>query len=681
MTISSSNRKAGPFTGTGSLDTYSFTFKVFAASDLLVVRTDLSSVQTNLVLTTDYTVSLNANQDSNPGGSVTLVAGNLASGYLLTITSSIPALQAVDFTNQGGFYPNVLNTALDKLTILMQQAYEQLSRAFIVDISSSKTPDEFVSDLEAASNTAVTAAGSASTSATNAASSAATALAASQFVQAGTGAVTRTSQNKMRDIVSVKDFGAKGDDSNDDGPAIQAAIDAGYIAYLPPGIYRVLSEIVIKDGTGLIGASAFWKVRTGFIYDGSHTSVIKYVGAGGTNSCVIRASAVAVGTQGTDFTTGSTDSATDDLINIALRDFHIDSNNLAEIGCYVYRAGNQATISNITAEKAKKYNHVHLGCYSAQFGVFGAFESEQHGVAIGWDIFSWGTSEATCFAYTATFHTCNNGTNHTYVKASATDTDDSGGKFSAGRGSRVCIISENNYGRSCLLSQYNMAGAAGGTSEYYLQYLEGNGDGPYVDYRDAMDGLYLIGGFIHPGNGSTLLPQDITIEGKNNSGVVTANSGPTTSSEWLVLKNIMSELTGTGIAISSNTYKYAIKGCTNKNTLPATKPAVVNNSDNQANAGVYFTASSTPTIWKAINGTLTRSSTGTYLFTFTHGFKTSGAVVPLLSVVVDADTTYDTQVRLSSLSASSATIRVYNAAGTLTDTGDRLSLLLAGELA
>ena len=57
------------------------------------------------------------------------------------------------------------------------------------------------------------------------------------FLQAGTGAVATTVQTKLRESVSVKDFGAVGNGVADDTAAIQAAINTGYSLTFPAGIY------------------------------------------------------------------------------------------------------------------------------------------------------------------------------------------------------------------------------------------------------------------------------------------------------------------------------------------------------------------------------------------------------------------------------------------------------------
>jgi hypothetical protein len=69
------------------------------------------------------------------------------------------------------------------------------------------------------------------------------------FEQAGSSVVARSAQDKMLDIVSVKDFGAVGDNTADDTAAIQAAIDsvAGQIGiYFPDGDYKITSKILVN---------------------------------------------------------------------------------------------------------------------------------------------------------------------------------------------------------------------------------------------------------------------------------------------------------------------------------------------------------------------------------------------------------------------------------------------------
>lgn len=71
------------------------------------------------------------------------------------------------------------------------------------------------------------------------------------FLAAGTSAATRTIENKLRDVVSVKDFGAVGDGITDDKTAIQSAINSGFPIYFPKGTYKVASTLAVPTGMKL----------------------------------------------------------------------------------------------------------------------------------------------------------------------------------------------------------------------------------------------------------------------------------------------------------------------------------------------------------------------------------------------------------------------------------------------
>ena len=72
MTVSSTTRKAVPYTGTGALVSYTFDFKVFSAAYVRVTRTNLAAVDQTLTLGSGHTVTLNADQDTSLGGEATL---------------------------------------------------------------------------------------------------------------------------------------------------------------------------------------------------------------------------------------------------------------------------------------------------------------------------------------------------------------------------------------------------------------------------------------------------------------------------------------------------------------------------------------------------------------------------------------------------------------------------------
>ena len=120
MTISSATRTAGPFTGTGALVGYPFSFKVFSGADLAVEKITAAGVRSMLVLSSDYSVAVNADQDVSPGGTINLTTA-LPTGATLTATTAVSATQGASLSNGGAFLAKVIEGALDRLTIVGQQ--------------------------------------------------------------------------------------------------------------------------------------------------------------------------------------------------------------------------------------------------------------------------------------------------------------------------------------------------------------------------------------------------------------------------------------------------------------------------------------------------------------------------------------------------------------------------------
>jgi hypothetical protein len=74
------------------------------------------------------------------------------------------------------------------------------------------------------------------------------------FINSLSGSTARTVQARLRDFVSVKDFGATGDGSTNDTAAIQAAFNAGGNIYFPPGTYNYTS-LTINVAARIVGAN------------------------------------------------------------------------------------------------------------------------------------------------------------------------------------------------------------------------------------------------------------------------------------------------------------------------------------------------------------------------------------------------------------------------------------------
>lgn len=103
------------------------------------------------------------------------------------------------------------------------------------------------------------------------------------FLQSGTGAASRTIESKLRDVVSVKDFGAVGDGVADDTAAIQAALTAGAgkVVHFPAATYKVTSALSVPTNTTLSGYGATLSCTS------SQFSVLSFANGGGAYGLTI----------------------------------------------------------------------------------------------------------------------------------------------------------------------------------------------------------------------------------------------------------------------------------------------------------------------------------------------------------------------------------------------------------
>lgn len=152
MTVAATPAKAGPYVCDGVQTDFPFAFRALEASHIAVYIGDEQ-------VTTGFTVEL-----AETGGTVrfTIAPG---SGKSLAILRATPFDQQTDIQDNQAFLPEIVETALDKLTMLVQQLKEELSRCVKIAVASGEKPESVIAMILGAKDMALDSASTAASAA------------------------------------------------------------------------------------------------------------------------------------------------------------------------------------------------------------------------------------------------------------------------------------------------------------------------------------------------------------------------------------------------------------------------------------------------------------------------------------------------------------------------------------
>lgn len=323
MTLPASTRRSPVYVGNGVATQFPFEFEVFEATDLLVVRTNADGTIDNLVLNSDYSVSLNSNQDDNPGGTITFpISGSpLASPASLVILGDLPYDQTLALPAGGNFSPTAIERAFDRASMQIQQINDKADaslRAPVGETMSALPPAASRANrtlgFDSSGNPTVLTPEPGSAAAvltdlanTNSAVKGAALVGFNQAMAYGAGTIGAHAKR----FPTAKDapWLAVGDGIATDTTALQAFLtaNAGGVCWIPPGTYKTgaltvpantwviaygatlnfaaagnVAGLTFAGGGGIIGGTLIG--AGGSVYNGSGNAVYCFGTAGATGS-------------------------------------------------------------------------------------------------------------------------------------------------------------------------------------------------------------------------------------------------------------------------------------------------------------------------------------------------------------------------------------------------------------
>jgi hypothetical protein len=290
--------------GNGSTTTFSYSFPVTNLSEIVVIYTPPGGTP-GIVPATGYTVNNfgTSTVSGSIGGTVTYtIAGSpIPVGSTLTIERVVQYLQTTSISNQGAFYPQAVEAALDYLTMQTQQLAQQIG---------GMTP--LTGDL-------------------------------SFFTAEPPNGTARTLAAHFSEVADVLDYGAQCDGATDDTNAFtRAAASGASVVTIPPGTVCFTASGLVYGGytimsQGLLPGNPAMGAR---IKCALSVAVCVQIGTGGNNGTSGLAGISVIRAAGTP-PVGSVGIKVLDGYNTQL----VDVNSVGHYDCYYFRGDGSNGIS------------------------------------------------------------------------------------------------------------------------------------------------------------------------------------------------------------------------------------------------------------------------------------------------------------------------------------------------
>src|SRR5690606_38278727 len=244
MTVATTtNKEIG--IGNGVATAFPFSFATLPTGDLVVTLINADGTETVQTEGSDYTVS---GAGSESGGTV-IFATPPADGVTVLIQRIVPYTQPTDYKNEGSFYPRTHEQSFDRATMQAQQLAEESLRT--IKIPAHVTGFDTMLPIPAANELVVI---NADGTGFDLLPASALGSIGTGYTVSGPGAVEQTISDRLRQRVSLADFGAALDGVTNDATAFTNAVARAVALgrgrlHIPAGTL-LLSSVV--DAKGLI---------------------------------------------------------------------------------------------------------------------------------------------------------------------------------------------------------------------------------------------------------------------------------------------------------------------------------------------------------------------------------------------------------------------------------------------